>query len=376
MNRNISNRTLPVVLLFLCQSVIALAFGPDREFIKSITREFSTSANGTTALYNKYGKINVNTWQNESVKIDVTIIVNAYDQKSADRTFEKINVNFTNTQGYIKAETMIGEIRNGSWLDFFPSGQCQDFKINYEVWIPATNQLDLRNRYGNSYVSALNANLTADIKYGDLRTEAISSDVNLNLEYGKAFLAKAGNVFGQVGYSSLTVTEVGEMQLDTRYSEIKNDRAGTVRLTSKYDDLNLGALGELRLQTKYATLKVLSANNAYITAQYTDIFFTSLGYQLDTDLSYGNIKVAGLSRNFTEVNVNSRYADVVINVEAGTDYRYSMESHYGSINTMPGSVSFQHVSEGSRDRKEGYFGDSKAKGYIKVNTKYAGVKIR
>ena len=87
---------------------------PTQEFTRNINREFGTTAEGMTALYNKYGTVNVKTWQNNSVKIDISIVVNAGSQREADKIFDRIKVNFANAAGYVKAETMI-EQSNGGW---------------------------------------------------------------------------------------------------------------------------------------------------------------------------------------------------------------------------------------------------------------------
>ncbi|MCC7244746.1 MAG: hypothetical protein IT269_03625, partial [Saprospiraceae bacterium] len=179
-------------------------FKPTQEFIRSLSRQFDTDAKGTTALYNKYGQIKVNTWSNNKVKIDVQIVVNARNQKEADKMFERINVNFTNAWGYVKAETFISETMYGGWW-FNENSNCQDFKINYDIWMPENNQLDLKNKYGNSWVSKLNGKLLAEIKYGDLHAEIISNDADLNIAYGKADIQQTNNVTGQLSYSELTI---------------------------------------------------------------------------------------------------------------------------------------------------------------------------
>lgn len=190
-------RTLLLVLIALCGATLASANGPKQEFSKKINREFGISATGTTAIYNKYGKVNINTWSNNSVKIDIIIIVNTNDQRAADRTFERIKINFLSTADYVKAETVIeSETKTATWL----GSTSQDFKINYEVWMPIGNQLDLKNKYGNAFVANLNGKLSAEIKYGDLRTEAINNDADLSIGYGKASMVKVRNLTGYVSY--------------------------------------------------------------------------------------------------------------------------------------------------------------------------------
>ena len=100
-------RTVLLLCLMAGGTLAAGADCPSQEFSRTINREFNTTADGMTALYNKYGTVNVKTWQNNAVKIDITIVVNAGSQREADKIFDRIKVNFANAVGYVKAETMI-----------------------------------------------------------------------------------------------------------------------------------------------------------------------------------------------------------------------------------------------------------------------------
>jgi len=362
-----------LILCLLAGSLFTVrAESPTQEFTRTINREFGTTTDGMTALYNKYGQVNVKTWQNKSVKIDITIIVNAKNQREADKTFDRIKVNFANTAGYVKAETVIEQISGVTWFN----GGENDFKINYEVFMPVANQLDLKNRYGNSYVAPLAGKLTAEIKYGDLRTEAISNDADLNLGYGKGYIARVNNLYGQISYGELTVTEAREVQLDTKYSELKGDRINIMRLTSKYDDFELGDVDELRLQTKYANLRVRSARAAYVTAQYTDVRLVSVTETADADLSYGSLKIESIGRDFSGVNVVGKYTDVQLFAERGAAYRFNLEGNYTDIKTSPGAAVRHHNKSGKYEKVEGSVGDSNAKGLVKAKLNYGGLVLK
>lgn len=360
--------------LFLGHSIAGLAFGPMQEFSKSIQREFNTSGDGTTALYNKYGTVNVKTWQNNSVKIDITIVVNAKSQRDADETFKNINVNFTNAWGYVKAETFIAEDMGGAW---WPNKTCgDDFKINYEVWMPASNQLDLKNKYGNSWVAALKGKLIAEIKYGELRTEAVSNDADLNIGYGKAWLARVNNLFGQVSYAELNVGEANDIQLDTKYSETKVDKANNLRITSKYDDFNLGSIQELRLQTKYANLKSDHIGVAYVTAQYSEMGFAEVRESVDADMTYGKLEINALSRNFSNVNVVGRYTPVYVGVERGAAYRFDAEVNYADAHVPNAATVKSRSDSGAREYVQGYLGSEGARGLVKARLTYGDFVLK
>lgn len=372
-----SKRAAILLCLFLGQTFAAWASGPMQEFTKTLNREFGTSADGTTALYNKYGTVNVKTWQNNSVKINVTIVVNAKNQRDADETFKNINVNFTSAWGYVKAETMIAEDMNYGSGNWWPAKTCgDDFKINYEVWMPVSNQLDLKNKYGNAWVAALKGKLIADIKYGELRAEAISNDVDLNLGYGKTWLTKVNNLYGQSSYSELNITEANDIQLDTKYSETKVDKANNMRITSKYDDFNLGIVEELRLQTKYANLRSNSVRTAFITAQYSDMGFATVREGIDADMCYGTLDIDALSRNFSNVNVVGKYTGVSVAVERGAAYRFDAEVDYADAHVPTAATVKSRSDSNNRETMKGYLGNEGAKGLVKARLTYGDFVIK
>ncbi|MCB9306659.1 MAG: hypothetical protein H6565_08685 [Lewinellaceae bacterium] len=364
-------RTLLLLCFVIAGMLPAQANGPKQEFTRTINREFGTTVDGMTALYNKYGTVNVKTWQNNSVKIDITIVVNAGSQREADKIFDRIKVNFANTAGYVKAETFIEKSSDWGW-----NGKSCDFKINYDVSMPMANQLELKNRYGNSYVANLKGKLIAEIKYGDLRTENINNDADISLGYGKAYISKVNNLYGQISYGELTVTEAREVQLDTKYSELKSDRINTLRLTSKYDDFELGTVDELRLQTKYANLRVKNAGSAYVTAQYTDVKLVNLAETADTDLSYGSLKIESVARNFSEVNVVGKYTNVLVATERSVPYRFNLQSQNGDLKTPSGAMFSHKNNTGKSKTVEGYVGDANAKGQIKAKLQNGGVVLK
>ncbi|MFN0176396.1 MAG: hypothetical protein ACKVU0_17275 [Saprospiraceae bacterium] len=371
------NRAAIFLCLFLGQTFAVWANGPMQEFTKTINREFGTSADGTTALYNKYGDVKVKTWQNNSVKIDVTFVVNAKSQREADEAFKNLNVNFISTWGYVKAETMIAEAMNYNGGFWWPAKTCgDDFKINYEVWMPATNQLDLKNKYGNAWVAALKGKLIAEIKYGELRTEAISNDVDINLGYSKAWLARVNNLSGNSSYSALNLSEANDIQLDTKYSETRVDKANNLRITSKYDDFNFGNVEELRLQTKYANLKSNSIRIAYITAQYSDMGFAAVREGIDADMCYGTLGINALSRNFSNVNVVGKYTGVTVEVERGAAYRFDAEVNHADAHVPKAATVKNRSDSGERETLVGYLGSESAKGLVKARLTYGDFVIK
>jgi hypothetical protein len=242
--------------------------------------------------------------------------------------------------------------------------------------MPTGNQLDLKNKCGNSYVTSMTGKLTAEIKYGDLRTETIGNDADLNIAYGKAYLAKVYNLFGQIVYGKLNVGEARDVQFDSKNSEIIIDRAANVRFTSKNDDLAFGSLDDLRLQTKYSDLKLQKARAAYFTTQYTDVRIANIGVTVDADMSYGSLKIESLGRNFNGVNIIGKYTDVSIAAERGAVFRFDAEGNYTPLQTPSGATIRHRNDEGPREIVQGFVGDANAHGVVKARMVYGDFVLR
>jgi hypothetical protein len=315
-----------VILLF--GGIGSLCATDRTEFSKKIVREFGTTNDGTVSLYNKYGKVDVRTWSENRVKIDVTILVFAKDQSEADRTFARINVNFMNTSGYVKAETMIGSGSSSwSWSNMWGDGNTEnDYQINYEVYLPPNNQIDLRNMYGDSYLASFNGKLTADIKYGNIKSADMSNDVNLNLAYGDGYFNSLGNINADVSYGKMKVQYAKSARVESKYSNVNLFNVNDLRLDSKYDEIQVDAAKVATIDTKYSQLKLGDIGQLNLTAQYTDAKVTSIIDGLNADMQYGDITIGNLHERFQSVRFTGSYADMKVSPNT-SQQAYSFELH-------------------------------------------------
>jgi len=351
---------------------VCLVAGPTKEYSRSINREFGTLADGTTVLYNKHGQVEVKTWGNNSVRIDIAIIVNAYSDRDAENMFNRINVNFANAPGYVKAETFVDGA--GAWWD---PPQNLDFRVEYTVYMPLNNQLELRNRYANSAIANLNGKLIADIKYGDLKAATLGNDADLNLGNGKAWISKVRNLYGAIAFGTLTINEAQDVQIDSKNSILNISAANSARLTSRYDNLTLGNVKELRLQTKYSDVKISGVGASFITAQYSDVNVAFLTRLLDADMQYGNLNVGNLQRGFDEVKMAGKHTDFTIVSDRSISYRFDLQGDGVCEMTLPREAIFRQKHESANSKMMGgYVGDANTRSAISARLAYGALNIR
>ena len=94
------------------------------ERTKSITKTFPISADGTTSLSNKYGKMDINVWDKNEVQITVNVKVDARNDRKEQEILDGIDVEFDNSSDYVSATTE---------FDLKGSYNNVSYNVEYEV---------------------------------------------------------------------------------------------------------------------------------------------------------------------------------------------------------------------------------------------------
>ena len=371
---------LPALLfasLFLAN--IGLCSGPRTEYKKNINREFTTTSDGKVELTNKYGKVKENTWQNNKVKIDVTIVVNANNEAEANEAFDRISVNFMNMVGLVKAETFIQDQKKSnnwwaSWNGNSKSVSCDDFSVNYVVWMPKSNDLQLSNKYGDSDLGSLSGRLDATIKYGDLRAETIERNTTLDIAYGDADITTLSTLTADVAYGELRVKTAEKITLDSKYSDFWLNTVGSLSAKSRYDDFKIGTTGTLRLNSAYSDGRIEAVDDLEIEADYTDIKVEKAGKSVVADLDYSDLRIGSMDGYFEKIDVDGDYSDFSVSFNGTPSFNFDVKLSYGDLRMDYDASYKEKIKESTWKKYIGTVGSGK--GAVSVRLSYGDVSIR
>lgn len=125
------------------------------------TKEFSKTvdfrSNGDIRVKSVNGKIDVTSWDRESVKIDAKIKVKARNQREADKILEKVKIVIDKSSGRLSIEADYPKKRgDDSFWDAIFNWNGQKPVVHFTIRVPKESNLDLRST--NGHVSA------ADVK--------------------------------------------------------------------------------------------------------------------------------------------------------------------------------------------------------------------
>lgn len=353
------------------------AYASDGDFTKNYHKEYDVPKDATVELINKYGYVKVHTWEKRIASIDVNIIANTSSKSEADELFEKIQIQFTNTSNYIKAETVINstsknwwDIRNwvGSW------NKNSSYKINYDVYLPADLYLKLNHKYGDAFVDRLDRNAEVKMSYGNLRMEGLNADLDLELAYSDGTLGsiKRGNL--NLRYSDVNLAEMEDGTLNFRYSEIDLKKAGILKAESAYGELDAEYIASLDLQSRYDDIRIHSVGDIYVNSAYSDFDLGKVGKRTSFSSTYGDIIIRDLDADFQSLDLKTSYTDVRIST-GGAPYRLDASGSYADIKTPSDFTSTYQVEKSNSKSVKGYTKSENTGGLIKANLSYGGLRV-
>lgn len=328
---------------------------------RKISKSFSVSPNALLEVDNKYGDIDIVTWDQNKVEIEVTLRTNGNDQEAVLNRLRELDVIFKNSNSHVSAQTQIGSTRSSFWSWITGGSSNVNIDINYKIKVPATNRVDLENSYGNINLDRLQGNASISCDYGQVFIGELLGDNNqieLNYSRNSHFgYIKSGAI--DADYSDYTIEEVGALKVSADYSKSKINKVEQLDFNCDYGSMEVGIVKNIRGQGDYLSTTIGAV-------------YASLNLSLD----YGSATIDKMMNSLESVDIDSEYTTLKIGYPAASPWRYTLNSSYANIKGLEGN-SFnnqkQHQS-GSKRFFQGYhLSDTGAK--VTINASYGSINF-
>ena len=359
MNNNYINR-----ILFLLLIIPAIAFATEKgkgkyEKSKSIKKEYTVNSNALLKINNRYGNVDVTSWDKNEVVIEVKITVSGNDEDKLIKRLSMINVDFEASRNEVSAKTVI-EKKSSNWNWNWGKKSNVHYQINYTVKVPITNSVKLNNDYGNIYLNELKGNASINCDYGKIVIgELHSTNNNINIDYcGSSTIAKMNGGSINADYSKFTVEEAGDINLNADYT------------TSVFERMK-----NLKYNCDYGSLK---ANNAVSIVGDGDYLTTRLGSiskKVAITADYGSIRIEDLKEGFDSVTINGDYCGVKIGTP-DAPFSFVLKLSYGGFKRGENGYEFtKQIVKSSSKYYEGYFKSQNSNSKITIDSDYGSVSF-
>ena len=347
-------------LLLLCFPLMVTAknsFFSKEKVEKSVHKAFEVNPNALVEINNSFGDVNIITWENNQVVIDITIKVSGRSQKKIDERLESISIQFQNNPDKVYAKTIIEKNWQWSW---FGSYQQTDFEINYDIKMPRNNALELRNDYGAVILDKIDGNTAIHCDYGQVIIGELRGEKNtLSFDYSSN--------------SSIDYINIGTIHAD--YSGFELGVANRLELKADYTSSKIEKVGHLDFNTDYGKLTVNQAEKVFGNGDYITLRFGSIQKQLDLETDYGSIRIDHIQSTAETIRVKSDYTSVRLGISPQWDFNFDLDLEYAGFKTDLPITYKKEILDNTEKQYLGYHRNEASTNTLTVTADYGSLKI-
>ncbi len=351
-----------ITFLALFIPLIAFANNDKKKHEKSrtIKKEFSVNKDAKVALNNRYGNLNITTWDKNRVEIEVTITVKGNDLDAIEDKLSSIDVEFNSSSSLVEATTVF-ESRKSNW-SWWGKSNNTNYQINYVVKMPITNSVDLDNDYGSIYLDNLSGKADINCDYGKISIGELSaSNNNINLDYCSSSninYMKNGDV--NVDYSKLTIETSQDLDINADYSTIKLEKTDNVNFNTDYGSISIDDAKSVKGNSDYVSMK-----------------FGTIRKNLNIDADYGSVTIKNLAKGFENVTLSTQYTGIKIGVASDAVFNFEIDLQYAGFKRDDEKVDiYKSISKTTKKYYEGKYGKGNTNSTVNIKSQYGGVSIR
>ncbi|WP_299158695.1 hypothetical protein [uncultured Tenacibaculum sp.] len=349
-----------LLFLFILFPTILIANDDKKhEKSKTISKNFTVNKNATLYISNKYGNLNVTTWNQNRIEIEVKITVKGDDLSNIEQKLNAIDVHFEASESLVEARTKI-ESTKSKWSWWGKSNT--NYKINYFVKMPITNNADLNNKYGSIELGSLEGKANLNCDYGNVEVDKLLNDTNsINLDYcgnSEINFMKSGSV--NIDYSKLRIVNSEDLKVNADYSTIKIGTTTNLKFNSDYGSISVNNVSTIVGGTDYAAIKIGTLKKAL---------------KINTD--YGSIRVQDIAKGFENITIDGSYAGIKLGTSSDNNFNFTIDLGYAGFNYPKDNVDmFKSIKKSSKKHYEGTFGKGNSNSTINIKSRYGGVSLK
>lgn len=309
-------------------------YGNTAEKTKRVVKSYQVDKDDKLVINNQYGKVAVHVWNKNEIKVEVEIKAFESSENRANQLLDHVNISETQVNNLISFKTNFGKISENfrSYINK-GGGDARRIQVNYVIYMPAKNALDIDN------------------KYGGIEIDDFAGPLNINSVYGSFSAGKIDHPENQVKvtYGSASIDNFSNGDLLVTYGSLKLNEA---------DKLN-------------ATIKYSSAKIAHLSNGGTFSLAYSGGFKIDT-----------VDKNVKNLNINSAYSGLTLGFDEAADFDFDVTVSYAGFNYSNDRISASDLSSATSKSKGwnptkhflGRIGKG-SESKIVIKSSYGGVKF-
>lgn len=303
-------------LLLLFASFTSM--GQPYEKSRHLNKVFSLGTDTEIQISNKYGNIQLITWEKDSVKFDVDLKVIATKESKLNSTFDYIDFNFNASKNFVIVETTFAG-KGTFWSDVkdlantvFAGGTKT--QIDYKIYLPAYASVKIENKYGDIFISEHNGPIDLFLSNGDLKSNTLNGKSNITLQFANANIKFIKNgILDITYYSELELEEADNLKVKSRSSRLNIDKINKLEINSYRDKYFLESANIIEAKNSFTYLEIKNLNkNIEMTANYGELVIKNI----HNSVEYINLEIESTDININKKSSQAFFLELVYNEKA------------------------------------------------------------
>ena len=268
-------------------------------------------------VFNSFGNVDIIRWDNDKLRVVITINVIAWDKEDANRFTEKLIPKTElkiNKKGnyYFSTTNDLSNIKNlcnckdkgivyAPW--FKKNAKVKHYSVNYKIYIPASvNEMTVVNNFGNMSLPDFDGNLHFALRNGNLKAGKLNFTGNVifsRIRYGKAHIESIGN---------------GKLYL---YSckNVQLDKADNVEIKSEFSEININNGSSLTIKSKSDNYTIGDITAFKGSGNFSDFTIANLQQSMHLQSKSGSVSLLSINPAFSKIDLNGNFSDFNLNIQ-------------------------------------------------------------
>ncbi|MFA6944522.1 MAG: hypothetical protein WC220_01355 [Pedobacter sp.] len=302
------------------------------EKTKVITKTYSVDSKDKLSVNNQYGRVAVSTWAKNEIKVEIEIKAYEASENGAEQLLESVNIAELREGDLISFKTNFEKTSLNFWSRM-KNGQEErrGVQVNYQIYMPARNPLDINNRYGKIEIEDFSGPVNIASSYGSFKSGKLDNPANqVKVLYGSASIENFINGNLSVSYGNLTLNQASKLNATIKYGK------ATIAHLSQGGNFNIAYTGGFKIDEVDRSVKNLNINSSYSGV--------TLGMDEGADFDFDvTVSYAGFNYNNNRINLVEQFTgtdkpkswnptkNYKGQVGKGSDSRIIIKSNYGGV---------------------------------------------
>ncbi len=291
---------------------------------KTIEKTFVVDASHQLKIDNRYGKVQLSNWDNNQIKVVVTVRTEESSRQRAKETLDRVEISHSTQGQVISFETRI-EPRSESWWSSLTNSGSRSLSIDYDIYLPKYTGITIKNSYGETIIPDRDGRVDLTVKYGSLNAKNLNSNSNkLYISYSKATIQTLDEGVIEIKYGNMALGAAKALDLDMSYcsgssiGQVRESLSASLRYSGNFE-VGLGkTIRKANIRGSYSGMQVLPDKDAKL--------------DFDVSVSYGSFKYTNDRAKISNHNERSRTSSSYSGTwNGGGQGVVNISSSYGSV---------------------------------------------